>query len=115
MNPEQQVGILFAGGFSLVLILFFSMLACFFLGTLILWVWMIIDCAQREFLPPKQDQKIIWILVIVLAGWIGALIYYLVVKRPEDLILKAAGSAAKRRGRPTKTAESYLDSAPPRA
>ncbi len=42
------------------------------------WVWMIIDCAQRDF---KDDtEKIVWILVIVLASFIGALIYYLVIK-----------------------------------
>lgn len=42
------------------------------------WIWMIIDCAKRNF---KNDtEKIIWILVIVLLVWIGALIYYIIVR-----------------------------------
>lgn len=49
---------------------------------LILWVLMLIDCIQRDF--SKPDDKIVWILVVVLTGWIGALIYYFMVKRPAD-------------------------------
>ena len=45
---------------------------------IILWIWMIIDCAKRKF---KNDaEKIIWIVVIVLAGWIGALVYFIVIR-----------------------------------
>ncbi len=63
----------------------------FFMGVIVLaaialavllvvfWIWMIIDCAQRNF--KKDNDKIVWILVIVLAGVIGAAIYYFVVKR----------------------------------
>ena len=41
----------------------------------IFWIWMIIDCIKRKF---KSDtEKIIWIFVIVLLSWVGALIYYL--------------------------------------
>ncbi len=45
----------------------------------IFWIWMIVDCAQRRF--RKDVEKIIWIVVVVLGGWIGALVYYVVVKR----------------------------------
>ena len=42
------------------------------------WIWMIIDCAKRSF---KNDiEKIVWIIVLVLLGWIGALVYYIVIK-----------------------------------
>ena len=42
------------------------------------WIWMIVDCAQRKF---KNDlEKIIWILVIVFAHWIGALVYFIVIR-----------------------------------
>lgn len=45
---------------------------------LIFWIWMIVDCAQRKF---KNDlEKIIWILVIVFAHWIGSLVYFIVIK-----------------------------------
>lgn len=45
---------------------------------IIFWIFMIIDCAKRKF---KNDiEKIIWIMAIVLTTWLGALIYYIVVK-----------------------------------
>ena len=44
----------------------------------IFWIWMIVDCAQRKF---KDDgSKIAWILIVVLLGFIGAIIYYFVIK-----------------------------------
>lgn len=58
------------------------MLAIFAIGiaTLALWIWMLVDCASKE--PEQGNDKLIWILVIVLTGWVGALIY-LLVRRPE--------------------------------
>jgi len=42
------------------------------------WIWMIIDCAKRDF---KQDnEKVVWIIVVVILGAIGAAIYYFAVK-----------------------------------
>ncbi|MBK1833346.1 PLDc N-terminal domain-containing protein [Roseibacillus ishigakijimensis] len=45
-----------------------------------LWVWSLVDCAQNE--PSEGNDKLIWILVIALAGWVGSLIY-LFVRRPQ--------------------------------
>ncbi|MFA5020041.1 MAG: PLDc N-terminal domain-containing protein [Candidatus Pacearchaeota archaeon] len=67
-------------------VLAWSLLALIFLliiaGVVFLfvfWILMIVDCAKRKF---KNDtDKIVWILVIVLAQVIGAVIYYFVVKR----------------------------------
>lgn len=43
----------------------------------VFWIWMIVDCARRNF---KNDtEKIIWIIVIVLGQLVGALVYYLVI------------------------------------
>ena len=44
------------------------------------WIWMLVDCATKE--PSAGNDKLIWILIIVFAHWIGALIYYF-VRRPE--------------------------------
>lgn len=44
------------------------------------WIWMLVDCATKE--PSQGNDKIIWILVIILTNWIGALIYFF-VRRPE--------------------------------
>lgn len=43
-----------------------------------LWIWMLIDCISKE----ASDKKVLWLLIIVLAGGIGALIY-LIVRRPQ--------------------------------
>jgi hypothetical protein len=39
---------------------------------------MIVDAAQRDY--TKSEEKVMWILVIVLGGFIGAIVYYFVVK-----------------------------------
>ncbi len=47
----------------------------------IFWVWMIVDCATRNF--KNKSDKIVWILVIILTHFVGAFVYYLVVKRKK--------------------------------
>ncbi len=51
------------------------------LGT-VFWIWMIIEVATKE--PENGNDKIVWILVVVLAGVIGAAVYYF-VRRPERM------------------------------
>lgn len=47
------------------------------------WIWALVDAIR---IPDdslyKSGTKLIWVLVIVLVGWIGAIIY-LVVGRPD--------------------------------
>jgi hypothetical protein len=40
------------------------------------WIWMLIDCIRHE--TDEGNNKVVWILVIVLTHWVGALIYYFV-------------------------------------
>ena len=72
-----------ATGFGIVFFFIFMVLAIIALSILafIFWIFMIIDVAKRDF--KKENDKILWILVIVLAGIIGALIYYFVIKKPD--------------------------------
>ena len=65
--------------FGLLFFLFFFVLA---IGGTVLWIWMIVDCATHE--PSEGNDKVIWILVIVLTHWIGALIY-LLARRPKRI------------------------------
>jgi hypothetical protein len=48
---------------------------------IIFWIFMLINAIKRDF--KNSNEKIIWILVIILTGIIGAIIYYFVVKRPD--------------------------------
>lgn len=52
------------------------------------WVWMIVDCAQRKF--KNKVEKIVWLVVVVLLGWVGALAYYLAIRlsNPRGLNVK---------------------------
>ena len=74
---DQAAG-MFAG---LIGVGFFLFIGVFVMAILAFWIWMLVDCVQRQFPPAEQNSKIVWILVIVLAGWIGGLIYFFVVKK----------------------------------
>ena len=52
------------------------------LGASIFWVFEIIECATKE--PAGGNDKLIWILIIIFTGWIGAFIYYF-VRRPRRI------------------------------
>ena len=59
-------------------VIFFALV----IGGTVLWIWMIIDCATRE--PSEGNDKLIWILIILLTHLLGALIY-LLVRRPQRI------------------------------
>lgn len=65
---------------ALLPLLFMLVIFAVSIAGLVLWVWMLVDCATKE--RGEGNDKLIWILVIVLTGWIGALIY-LLVRRPK--------------------------------
>ena len=65
-------------GLTLFIMIFTMVMFALAVLLIVFWIWMIIDCAQRKF--KQENDKIIWILVIVLLGLIGALVYYFVVK-----------------------------------
>ena len=46
------------------------------------WIWALVDCLTKE--SSEGNDKIIWILVILLLSWVGALIY-LLVRRPQRI------------------------------
>jgi len=54
-----------------------------FIAGLVLWVWALVDAIQvPDDSMYQSGSKLIWVLVIVLAGAIGAIIY-LIVGRPK--------------------------------
>lgn len=58
-----------------------AFLVLMLLGTAF-WIWMLVDCATKE--PSQGNEKLIWVLIIVLTHWIGAAIYYF-VRRPSRM------------------------------
>ena len=43
------------------------------------WIWMLVDCATKE--SSEGKDKLVWIVIILFANLLGALIYF-VVRRP---------------------------------
>jgi len=82
-GEEAAVGAALAGVgivFLLVMMVFLTIMVLAIL-LFVFWILMIVDAAKRKF---KSDgEKTAWILVVVLAGALGAIIYYFVVKRPN--------------------------------
>lgn len=46
------------------------------------WVWMLVDCAKNEPSDDKSNDKVVWILLIILTHLVGAMVYYF-VRRPQ--------------------------------
>lgn len=57
-----------------------------FIASFVFWLWMLIDCLKRlddNFAVGGNNAKLIWVLVIIFTGLIGALIYYFLIKRKD--------------------------------
>ena len=46
------------------------------------WIWMLIEALTKE--PEDGDTKLVWVLVILLAGPLGAVIYFF-ARRPTRI------------------------------
>lgn len=44
------------------------------------WIWMIVDCVNNE--PPGND-KIVWLLIVILLNWVGGLVYFFARRGPR--------------------------------
>lgn len=63
---------LVGGGMMLVMIILG-------LAALALWIWALVDAIKNRAL--SDNERIIWVLVILLTNWLGALIYLLVGRK----------------------------------
>lgn len=65
-------------GFGIIGVLFGLIFAGLAIFAFVFWILMLVDCVKRKF---KDDtEKIIWVLVVIFTYFVGALIYYFVVK-----------------------------------
>jgi len=56
--------------------LFFLFWIILVLFATIFWFWMLIDCLSRR----RFEDKLTWVIVLLLLNIIGAILYYLLVK-----------------------------------
>ncbi len=68
---------IFGSGLAFILFLGFVAIVLAIL-IFVFWISMLIDCIKRKY--KEAYDKIVWVLVIIFTGIIGALIYYFVVK-----------------------------------
>ena len=59
------------GGLEILFLLFLLPLS---LLSFAFWIWMLVDAAQNRGLD--QNEKIVWIVVVALTHFIGAVIYF---------------------------------------
>lgn len=53
------------------------------IGLLVLWIWALVDAIRvPEDSYYNEGNKLIWVLVIVFTGFIGAIVY-LIIGRPS--------------------------------
>ena len=66
-----------AAAFLLLLIpVFFIALA---IAAMVFWVWMLVDAITNKTLA--DTDKLVWVLVVVFLHFIGALLYFFIVRK----------------------------------
>ena len=66
----------------LPVICLFSLFGIMGIGLFAFWIWVLIDCIKNE--PSQGNDKLIWVLVIVLLQGVGALVYFF-ARRPQRI------------------------------
>ena|SRR3989344_445415 len=62
-------------------IFIFPVIGVFFaIAIFIFWIMMLVDAIKHS----SEKMKLVWVVVIIFAHVIGALIYYFIEKRPRD-------------------------------
>jgi hypothetical protein len=102
-----SIMVIFVWCFYLLFFLMFFLAAAvmmlFSIFSTIFWILMLVDCVQRKEKDfPEGQTQLTWVLVIALTGIIGALIYYLIVKRAKPTVNAPKGNTPSTASRPTK-------------
>jgi len=75
-GPEAAGALCFLAFFGIILLLSFALVA--------FQIWMLIDCIIYESKMPEHDnQLVLWLILILLTGWISGAVYYF-VRRPNN-------------------------------
>ena len=88
-GAEGLAGAIVALFSSLVCIAYAAMMLLIAVS-IILWVVALIDLLQREASDfpnaragrPDPNERLIWVLIVLLVGTVGAIVYYFVVMKP---------------------------------
>ncbi len=78
----DQIGDAAANFAPLLIILMVAFGVVISLLITVFWLWMLIDCIKNE--PDEGNTRVIWAVVIILLGGLGAIIYYF-ARRPDRI------------------------------
>lgn len=59
----------------------------------VLWLWALIDCIRRQF-PAGSNDKILWIVLILVIPWIGPIVYLIVGRKRGKIAGGGGGTPA---------------------
>lgn len=51
----------------------------------VLWVWALVDVVKTPDARFKLGNTLVWVIIIAVAGWLGAIIYVLVGRPARSL------------------------------
>jgi hypothetical protein len=76
---------------ELFFLLFWSFIVLFFIANIVLVVWALVDAIRvPDESMYRAGSKLIWVLVILFAGFIGAIVY-LTIGRPSGTAVSTPG------------------------
>ena len=78
----ELLGALFTLSFGWLALMFWLFIGLLSLGVTVFWVVFLVEVLRRE--TDENNVKLLWALVIIFTGWLGAVIY-LFVRRPERI------------------------------
>jgi len=76
-------------GLGIGFILLLALIVLLAIGLFAFWVWMLVDCAQAPEPIGDNTRRLVWILVLVFTGWIGAILYFFLVRQPRRAGLRS--------------------------
>lgn len=77
-----------AAGFGVLTLVCGFFFFVLWLAAIAFWIWMIVDVVKREeaqFPNSTGNSKVMWLLIVLLLGVIGAIVYYFAIKRKAPL------------------------------
>jgi hypothetical protein len=102
-----------AGGMAAIFSLCCSGIATILsIALLVLWVWMLIDAIQRQESEYPGQNKTLWIIMLVVFGYLAAIIYYFAVYKKRK---RGSGSSSGTGMPPAPPAPPMAPPAPPMA
>jgi len=76
IQPELGIALM------IFIVVAFLILAALIIFCIVFWILMLVDCVKRKF--KEENEKVVWVLVIIFTHLIGAIIYYFIVKRSKS-------------------------------